>query len=97
MVEQTLVRLHAVVSGRVQGVNFRYFVTEQAHFLGVQGWVRNRLNGKVEVVAEAPRAQLELLLRDLHQGPSSAHVTRVESEWQEATGEFSSFWVRSTV
>jgi acylphosphatase len=80
----------------VQGVSFRYFVSEQAHYLGVSGWVRNLLDGSVEVLAEGPRAQLELLLQALQQGPSMAQVSQVQVEWQDATGEFSSFWVRST-
>ena len=96
MVEQKLSRLHATVEGRVQGVSFRYFVSEQAHFLGVLGWVRNRMDGRVEVMAEAPRSQLELLLQELHKGPPAAHVTDVAVEWLEATGEFTTFWVRST-
>ena len=45
----SLARLHATVEGRVQGVSFRYFVTEQAQRLGLKGWVRNRYNGDVEV------------------------------------------------
>jgi acylphosphatase len=97
MDEKSLSRLHAIVDGRVQGVSFRYFVGEQAHYLGVFGWVRNRLDGSVEVMVEGPQAQLELLLQALHQGPPMAHVDQVQVEWLEATGEFSSFWVRSTL
>jgi acylphosphatase len=89
-------RLHATVEGRVQGVSFRYFVTEQAQRLGLSGWVRNRYNGDVEVLAEGPRYDLEKLLLGLHQGPSMAMVSNVETEWLSASGEFSSFWVRST-
>ena len=96
MDEQKLSRLHAIVEGRVQGVSFRYFVSEQAHFLGIMGWVRNRTDGSVEVMVEGPRSQLELLLDELSVGPHSASVSEVQVEWLEATGEFSSFWVRST-
>ena len=96
MVDVVLSRLHAIVRGRVQGVSFRYFVHDQAHYLDITGWVRNRFDGSVEVMAEAPRAQLELLLQQLHQGPPAAHVTAVQAEWLEATGEFISFWVSST-
>jgi acylphosphatase len=89
-------RLHATVEGRVQGVSYRYFVTEQAQRLGLSGWVRNRYNGDVEVLAEGPHYDLEKLLLALHQGPSMAMVTNVKAEWLSASGEFSSFWVRST-
>ena len=89
-------RLHATVVGRVQGVSYRYFVTEQAERFTVKGWVRNRYNGDVEVTAEGSRYDLEKLLQALHQGPPMAYVTEVQVEWLPATGEFSSFWVRST-
>ena len=67
-------RLHAVVTGRVQGVSFRYFVSEQAGAFGLLGWVRNRHDGSVEVTAEGPRPRLEGLLAALWQGPPSARV-----------------------
>jgi acylphosphatase len=97
MDDQKLSRLHAIVEGRVQGVSFRYFVSEQASYLGVNGWVRNRMDGSVEVMTEGPRNQLELLLQQLHKGPPMAHVSDVQVEWLEGTGEFGTFWVRSTV
>ena len=89
-------RLHAIVEGRVQGVSFRYFVSEQAQRLGLSGWVRNRYNGDVEVLAEGNRHDLELLLSALQQGPPMANVSKVTAEWLSASHEFSSFWVRST-
>jgi acylphosphatase len=89
-------RLHAVVHGRVQGVGFRAFVVESGIQVGATGWARNRWNGTVEVVAEGDRGTLERLLADLHRGPRMSNVTRVEVEWQPATGEFRSFSVRST-
>jgi len=88
------VRLHAIVSGIVQGVNFRYYTTRQAQSLGVTGWVANRWDGAVEVVAEGARAQVQTLLDWLHQGPPSATVTGVQVDWEQATGEFTSFNVQ---
>lgn len=90
-------RLHATVHGRVQGVGFRFFVVEQASALGVTGWVRNRREGTVEVMAEGPRPALEQLLAALHRGPTSAWVQQVDAEWLPATGEFRRFRVRMTV
>jgi acylphosphatase len=89
-------RLHAVIEGRVQGVNFRYFVQQNAIAMDLKGWVRNRYDGTVEVVAEGPRRDLEKLLTHLRRGPRSAHVTGVSPQWQEATGEFDRFKVRMT-
>lgn len=89
-------RLHATVNGRVQGVGFRFYVIEQVRGLEITGWVRNRFNGTVEVIAEGSQADLEQLLQALHRGSRSSNVTKVNSEWLEATGEFSSFSTRRT-
>lgn len=85
------IRLHATVEGHVQGVGFRYFVVEQAQFLGLTGWVRNTFDGEVELVAEGLRDDLEKLLRQLWQGPASAYVIKVSSEWKDSTGEYRRF------
>ncbi len=97
MEEQQVQRLHAIVEGMVQGVGFRYFVVDNARLLGLTGWVRNRWDGSVEVLAEGDRARLEVLLDALHQGPRSARVSQVRVEWQTARQEFSSFNIRTTV
>ncbi|HBX69642.1 MAG TPA: acylphosphatase [Chloroflexi bacterium] len=89
-------RLHAVVEGRVQGVGFRYFTQERAVFLGLTGWVRNRWDGTVEVVAEGPQADIEILLKALQRGPRAGTTQNVKFDWLEATGEFSSFRIRQT-
>jgi acylphosphatase len=97
MTDETNSRLHATVSGRVQGVSFRYFVLEQAEYLDLHGWVRNRWDGSVEVTAEGSRQNLENLLQALREGPPMASVADVDFEWLAAKGEFVSFRVRSTV
>lgn len=81
------VSLHAVVRGRVQGVNFRQFVFTRARFLGLRGYVRNLSDGcSVEVKAEGPRSALEQLLEYLREGPRMARVDAVDVTWGEATG-----------
>ena len=87
-------RLHVVVSGIVQGVNFRYYTEHRAESLGLTGWVANRWDGTVEVVAEGPRADLQMLLDWLSHGPPSASVTGVKADWEQATGEYTDFRVR---
>jgi len=89
-------RLHARVEGAVQGVGFRAFVEHRAASLGLKGWVRNRWDGSVEAVAEGSQYTLESFLESLNRGPRSAHVAHVKVEWEQATGEFSSFTVRRT-
>jgi acylphosphatase len=69
-----------VVSGRVQGVGFRWFVEREAHALGLAGWVRNRSDGGVEVLASGTRDQLRLLYDKLKQGPRAARVDDIEVE-----------------
>lgn len=90
----SLARLRAAVFGLVQGVNFRAATRDQAQGLGLTGWVRNRPDGTVEVVAEGPRPSLDQLLAYLHHGPRLAEVERVEAEWQTHTGEFTRFEIR---
>ncbi len=66
-----------VVSGRVQGVGFRWFVEREAAQLGIAGWVRNCENGDVEVMATGTREQLGALRQKLQQGPRAARVDHV--------------------
>ena len=87
-------RLSAIVHGIVQGVNFRYYTRSKASKLGLVGYVRNRWDGTVEVVAEGERDGLERLLAWLHVGPRSAFVERVDAQWEEPRGEFTRFEVR---
>jgi len=94
MTDTDIARLHAIIEGRVQGVGFRMFVVDTAALLGVTGWVRNRYDGNVEVLAEGDRQTLGKLLNDLHIGPRAARVNNVTADWQSASGEFSRFTVR---
>ncbi len=87
-------RLDAVVSGRVQGVGFRYFVVERARRLAVSGWVANLPDGSVRCVAEGREQVLRELLGGLWNGPGGAHVSSVSDRWGPATGEFRGFEVR---
>ena len=84
-------RLHAIVKGEVQGVGFRFFLIRHAEGLGLRGWVRNRDDGGVELVAEGPRTDLEHLLRSAREGPRMARVTRVDADWSVATGGLDRF------
>jgi acylphosphatase len=80
-------RLEAGVSGRVQGVGFRFFVERRANDLGLSGSVRNLPDGAtVEVIAEGEVRSLDTLLADLHRGPRYATVEAVRASWTEARG-----------
>jgi acylphosphatase len=93
---ETNSRLHAIVTGHVQGVSFRYFVMEEADRLDLKGWVRNLWNGGVEVTAEGSRQNLEQLLDALKAGPPMAVVSDVGFQWHPYTGEFSGFNLTNT-
>jgi acylphosphatase len=84
---EDLRRAHVIISGRVQGVCFRWETRSRADSLGVSGWVTNRLDGNVEAVFEGARERVELLLSWCRRGPSAAYVDEIEVEWQAPTGE----------
>jgi acylphosphatase len=90
-------RLHAQVTGRVQGVGFRYYVVTEAAGLGLNGWVRNRRDGSVEVMAEGGRDKLSALVESLKRGSRSSIVHEVTTEWLDSTGEFQGFSARTTI
>ncbi|MBD3186384.1 acylphosphatase [Candidatus Bathyarchaeota archaeon] len=76
--QNDLERLHAYVSGRVQGVFFRATTRRKARKFGVTGWVKNLPNGKVEVLAEGRKDKLDKLERFLQEGPRAARVEDVD-------------------
>lgn len=87
-------RLHLIISGRVQGVGFRFSAYDEAKDLVLAGWVRNIPGGEVEIVAEGSKENLQMLAAWAHLGPSSAHVTEVREDWLDFTGEFTEFRIR---
>ncbi|MCA9607135.1 MAG: acylphosphatase [Myxococcales bacterium] len=84
-------RIHLVVRGRVQGVYFRASAQREARQLGLTGWVKNRNDGAVELVAEGEEDQVKDLLAWAQSGPSTARVDRIETRWRSYTGEFPDF------
>lgn len=93
-VGETRSQVHLVVTGRVQGVYFRSSTVEEARRLGLTGWVRNRSDGSVEIVAEGERARLDELIRWCHHGPRGAAVQEVQVEWRPFRGEFDGFRIK---
>ena len=89
-----IVRMHVLVTGRVQGVNFRWFTQEKARALGVTGWVRNLESGHVEAEIEGDQASIDELLGQLHVGPRSAQVDTVEATPISSVKQYSDFEVR---
>lgn len=77
--------LHLLIHGRVQGVGFRESMIYEATYLGARGWVRNRADGAVEAVFDAPPAARAALLAWAQRGPDVARVTRIEARAATAT------------
>lgn len=84
-----------MVRGRVQGVYFRASALREARRLGLTGWVANRPDGSVELVAEGEEDQVKDLLAWTQHGPSTARVEKVDTRWRSYTGEFSDFKIVS--
>lgn len=87
-------RIEAVVRGRVQGVAFRHHAQVEASRLKLTGWVANRPNGTVRVVAEGPEPALRRFATWLEVGPPAAWVESVDIHWMMAAGEFHGFEIR---
>lgn len=93
-VPNSLTRRRFVVSGRVQGVGFRWFVHDCAESLGLRGWVRNRSDGAVEAEAEGRPQDLTELLRRLRAGPGgAAQVDKVEATTLPTKGGEPHFYI----
>jgi acylphosphatase len=82
-----------LISGRVQGVGFRYFAQAVAAREGLHGWVRNLPDGRVETVAEGEADSVERFERAIHHGPPGSRVDRVEIDATNPTGRDTGFTV----
>lgn len=87
-------RIYLLISGRVQGVGFRYFTQKQARALGVTGWVRNRADGRVEAVMEGTQSAVDKAVAWCRIGPPGGYVSDVAIQEQAPTGEFQDFSIR---
>ena len=79
------------ITGKVQGVGFRYFVLRQAQDLGIKGWVRNKPNGDVEALAQGEKVDLEQFIAKAKEGPSFSRVEGVSLNWVNEAEQYFSF------
>ena len=88
------VRVHIVVSGRVQGVLYRAGARQKARELGITGWTHNLIDGRVELMAEGEQEKVEQFAEWCRQGPPLAKVENVEIEYEDSKGDLEDFEVR---
>jgi acylphosphatase len=84
-------RVQLLVRGRVQGTFFRAATQREARRLGVVGWVKNRNDGSVEIVAEGEEDAIKEIMLWAQHGPTAARVENVDVRWRGYTGEFAEF------
>lgn len=87
-------RVHVFISGKVQGVFFRSSTKDMAKKLGLYGWVRNLVDGRVEAVFEGEKDAIEKMLEWCKVGPEYAKVTGIEVIREEFKGDFKEFLLR---
>ena len=80
------IRAHVCISGRVQGVFYRATTREEARDRGIEGWVQNLSDGRVEAVFEGPEPVVESMIEWCHEGSPAANVTDVDVTWEEPIG-----------
>jgi len=88
------VRVSIILTGRVQGVAFRYYARNIANRLGVKGWIRNLDNGAVEATIEGERNSVNQMIEWCKKGPNLALVEDIKIIWQSYAGDFSEFHIR---
>ncbi|MGI0489559.1 acylphosphatase [Pantanalinema rosaneae CENA516] len=77
------IRAHVIISGQVQRVGFRYSTQDMAMVYGLNGWVRNLPDGRVEAAFEGDRTTIDKMIRWCHKGPPAAIVKQVEVKYEE--------------
>jgi len=87
-------RVHLFIEGRVQGVFYRAFTRDVAYKLGLNGWVRNLYDGRVEAVFEGEKNLIEQAIKKCSTGPPGASVTDIEIKWETFIGDLKGFTVR---
>ena len=85
---------HLFISGSVQGVGFRYFVRLQANALQLCGFVRNLPDGRVEIVVQGSKKNIEALMTKCLTGPEASQVEMVNVTWEKVTAHFDEFDVK---
>ena len=88
---ESILTVNIKITGKVQGVGFRYFVLRQAQELDITGWVSNKPNGDVEALAQGDKADLEQFIAKVKQGPAFSRVDDLTLNWEDGQENYTSF------
>lgn len=88
------VKAHVIITGRVQGVYFRGHTRREAQKYGVNGWVRNLPDGRVEAIFEGEKEDVDRTIESIKMGPPHAKVTDLDLEWLNYDSKFDDFTIR---
>jgi len=89
-----MVQYEIIVSGRVQGVGFRYYTQKQAQIFGLKGWVRNTADGSVKVMVQGDKEVIDTFIDYLRIGPTLSRVTNISTAPVEPGENFTDFSIR---
>lgn len=89
-----MIQLHIIVSGKVQGVGFRYFSQMKAVQYGITGWAKNLADGSVEIVASGSKDQLDPFIEDLRVGNPFSKINNIEITESGVTEDYHSFTIK---
>ncbi|WP_394237806.1 acylphosphatase [Niallia oryzisoli] len=89
-----MIQLHIIVSGKVQGVGYRYFSQMKAVQYGVTGWAKNLADNSVEIVAVGSKDQLDPFVEELRIGNPFSKISDMEITESEVTEQFNSFTIK---
>ncbi len=89
-----MVQYEIIISGRVQGVGFRYYVHQKANEMGIKGWVKNTIDGNVLVTAQGDEAEIGTFIDYLYVGPPLARVDRISKQKMDSLSDFNNFSVK---
>ena len=86
--------VHLFIEGRVQGVFYRAFTRNLAARLGLDGWVRNLFDGRVEALFEGSRELIEQAIQECWKGPAGSSVRNIDVRWEEPSAKSKGFEIR---
>jgi acylphosphatase len=87
-------KAHIYIEGRVQGVFYRSFTRNLASRLGINGWVRNLNDGRVEALFEGSRELIEQSIQECWRGPAGSSVRNITVSWEESSADYKGFEIR---